>query len=191
MSDGFDPERRVAPPAGADGRGAGDPAELGPRDAVRVSEADFDVAQELRALSQGDLGVGALVSFTGLVRQWPAEAFLPPDVGADGGIELEHYPGMTQAYLQDLVRQAKLRFEVRAVRVVHRVGRLRLGEQIVLVAVAAAHRHSAFAAADFIMDLLKTQAPFWKKETAAGQSRWVSARESDQQAARRWQDGKA
>jgi len=101
-------------------------------------------------------------------------------------MELEHYPGMTERSIAELIVRARARFDVRGVRVIHRVGPLAVCDQIVLVAVTSAHRHQAFDCASFLMDWLKTRAPFWKKETAGGESRWVDARESDERAAARW-----
>jgi len=140
-----------------------------------VQEADFDVGAEIAALSAGDDGAGAVASFVGLVR------------GGDiVEMTLEHYPGMTETALAEIVAQARGRWQIRNVRVIHRIGRLLPGEQIVFVGVASSHRHDAFAACEFIMDYLKTQAPFWKKEETAAGSRWVDARESDDAALSRW-----
>jgi molybdopterin synthase catalytic subunit len=142
---------------------------------VSIQEADFDVGAELAALSAGDDDAGAVASFVGLVR------------GADvGAMTLEHYPGMTEKSLAAIVDDACGRWPLRAVRVIHRVGRLLPGERIVLVAVSSRHRQAAFAACEFIMDYLKTQAPFWKHEETPAGGRWVDARESDDEAARRW-----
>lgn len=148
---------------------------------VRVSPEDFDLGAEVAALRAGDAQVGAVVSFVGTVREWS------PDPAAV--MTLEHYPGMTERSLAELIVQARQRFDVRGVRVVHRVGPLAVTDQIVLVAVSSAHRQQAFDCAAFLMDWLKTQAPFWKKEAAQGASRWVEARDSDGQAAARWQAG--
>jgi len=140
-----------------------------------VQEADFDVGAEIAALSAGDDGAGAVASFVGLVR------------GGDiVEMTLEHYPGMTETALAEIVAQARGRWQIRNVRVIHRIGRLLPGEQIVFVGVSSSHRHDAFAACEFIMDYLKTQAPFWKKEETAAGSRWVDARESDDAALSRW-----
>jgi molybdopterin synthase catalytic subunit len=126
--------------------------------------------------------VGAVVSFVGTVREWREAA----QAAQPAVMELEHYPGMTERSIAELIVRATQRFDVRGVRVIHRVGPLSIGEQIVLVAVASAHRQQAFDGAAFLMDWLKTQAPFWKKEIAGAQARWVDARESDEAAARRW-----
>ncbi len=152
---------------------------------MRVSAEDFDLGVEVAALRAGDAGVGAVVTFTGTVREWQ-EAADPTQLGAPGVMELEHYPGMTERSIAEFIVQARQRFDVRGVRVIHRVGPLAVGEQIVLVAVTSAHRQQAFDCAAFLMDWLKTRAPFWKKEIAAGQGRWVDARESDELAALRW-----
>jgi molybdopterin synthase catalytic subunit len=145
---------------------------------VAVQAADFDVGAEISALSAADPMAGAVASFVGLVRGDTVVA-----------MTLEHYPGMTEDALTDIVTAAKKRWKLRAVRVIHRVGRLLPGERIVFVGVASAHRGEAFAACEFIMDYLKTQAPFWKKEETAEGERWVDARETDNLAARRWRDG--
>jgi len=142
---------------------------------VGIQQADFDVGAEVAALSAGDAGAGAVASFVGLVRGGDILA-----------MTLEHYPGMTEQALADIVAQARERWQCRNVRVIHRVGRLLPGERIVFVGVASAHRHDAFAACEFIMDYLKTQAPFWKREETAAGGRWVDARASDERAADRW-----
>jgi molybdopterin synthase catalytic subunit len=147
---------------------------------VSIQTADFDLAAEAAALRAGDGGVGAVVTFTGTVRDRH---------GSQTGIsalELEHYPGMTEAAIESMIDQALERFDIRAARVVHRVGRLQALDQIVLVAVTSAHRGAAFQACEFLMDYLKTQAPFWKKETSTAGSRWVDARVVDDDALRRW-----
>jgi molybdopterin synthase catalytic subunit len=146
---------------------------------ISVQEADFDVGAEIAALSAGDVDAGAVASFVGLVRQDKHD-------GAVAAMTLEHYPGMTEQALAGIVDQARARWQIRNVRVIHRVGRLLPGERIVFVAVASAHRHDAFAACEFIMDYLKTRAPFWKKEETPAGGRWVDARESDDLAANRW-----
>lgn len=142
---------------------------------VSIQAADFDVGAELAALRAGDDGAGAVASFIGTVRG-----------GAVSAMELEHYPGMTEAAIEAMIDAACARFAVRAARVVHRVGVLRPGEQIVLVAVTSAHRRDAFSACEFLMDYLKTQAPFWKKETTPDGARWVDARVDDDAALARW-----
>jgi len=147
---------------------------------IRVQREDFDVGQELAALGDGGQ-VGALASFVGLVRGNDAD-------GAIAGMELEHYPGMTEKSLQAIVAAAVGRWRILDALVIHRFGPLRPGERIVLVAVSSAHRGDAFAACEYIMDRLKTDAPFWKKETTAEGQRWVDARASDEAAAARWLD---
>ena len=146
---------------------------------VRVQAEDFDLAAECAALRAGDAGVGAVASFVGTVRGGSG----PAEVQA---LELEHYPGMTERAIEAMVDAAFARFDIRAARVVHRVGRLQPGEQIVLVAVASAHRGQAFQACEFLMDYLKTQAPFWKKEFGPEGARWVDARVQDDEALARW-----
>lgn len=146
---------------------------------VCVQESDFDVGAEIAALTGGDVDAGAVASFVGLVRQDQHD-------GAVAAMTLEHYPGMTEQALAEIVTQARGRWQCRNVRVIHRVGRLLPGDRIVFVGVASSHRHDAFAACAFIMDYLKTQAPFWKKEETGEGARWVDARESDDLAANRW-----
>ncbi len=148
---------------------------------VSVQPEDFDTGAEIAALSAGDDGAGAVASFVGLVRH----------DGHVAAMTLEHYPGMTEAALTDIVAQAGQRWMLRRVRVIHRIGRLLPGERIVFVGVSSGHRGDAFAACEFIMDYLKTRAPFWKKEETPEGTRWVDARESDDHAARRWSDGMA
>lgn len=147
---------------------------------IRVQRDDFDVGQELAALG-GDGRAGALASFVGLVRGGDAD-------GPIAAMELEHYPGMTEKSLQAIVAAAAGRWSILDAVVIHRIGPLQPGERIVLVAVSSAHRGDAFAACEYIMDRLKTDAPFWKKETTAEGQRWVDARASDEAAAARWQD---
>jgi len=153
---------------------------------VSVQEADFDAGAEVTALSAGREDVGAVASFVGLVR-----ADKTATVGADDtavrSMTLEHYPGMTEKALTAIVDEARGRWDIYGVRVIHRVGRLLPGDRIVFVAVSSAHRGEAFAACEFIMDYLKTRAPFWKKEETPEGGRWVDARESDDHAAGRWQ----
>ena len=148
--------------------------------AVRVQEADFDVGAELAALRARDARVGALASFLGLVRDIN-------DGARVAGMTLEHYPCMTEKALEAIVTEAKGRWDIYEALVIHRVGPLKPCDQIVLVAVTSAHRGEAFAACEFIMDHLKTRAPFWKKEETPDGGRWVDARETDDSAAARWQ----
>jgi molybdopterin synthase catalytic subunit len=152
---------------------------------VSVQEADFDAGAEIAVLSAGRDDVGAVASFVGLVR---ADKAAGASAGTDAvqAMTLEHYPGMTEKALQEIVTEARGRWELLGVRVIHRVGRLLPGERIVFVAVASSHRGDAFAACEFIMDYLKTRAPFWKKEETPAGGRWVDARESDDSAAGRW-----
>ncbi len=146
---------------------------------VSVRHADFDLSTEVAALREGDAGVGAVVAFVGTVREHS-------DGRGIEAMELEHYPGMTEAAIEAMIDTARQRFDIRAVRVVHRVGVLQPCEQIVLVAVSSAHRAQAFQACEFLMDYLKTQAPFWKKESSAAGARWVDARSDDDAALERW-----
>ncbi len=146
---------------------------------VSIRQADFDLSAEVAALRAGDGGVGAVAAFVGTVRDLS-------DGQSVQRMELEHYPGMTEAAIEAMIDAAFVRFEIREARVVHRVGVLEPMDQIVLVAVASAHRGQAFQACEFLMDYLKTQAPFWKKEGTAEASRWVDARVSDDAALERW-----
>ena len=146
---------------------------------VRVQTGDFDVGAELAHLRSRDRSVGAVAAFIGTVRD-------VNDAAAITGMTLEHYPGMTEAALEDIVVDARRRFDVADVVVIHRVGPLVPGDQIVLVGVTSAHRAMAFDACEFVMDMLKTRAPFWKKERTPEGERWVEARASDDEAARRW-----
>lgn len=149
---------------------------------VRIQTQDFDPNAELAALRAADGRVGAVCSFVGTVRDRHG-AQAPADIRA---LELEHYPGMTEKAIEAMIDEAHRRFDIIAARVVHRVGSLQPLDQIVLVAVSSAHRGESFQACEFIMDYLKTQAPFWKKETTPAGSHWVDARESDDAALARW-----
>ena len=146
---------------------------------VRVQQHDFDAGAEIAALRAGNLNVGAVASFIGTVRD------LNEGTGVSS-MELEHYPGMTERALEGICAQARGRWDILDALVVHRYGRLAPGDQIVLVVVTSAHRGEAFAACEFIMDYLKTQAPFWKKERTPHGERWVEARDADDEAAARW-----
>jgi molybdopterin synthase catalytic subunit len=146
---------------------------------VRIQPQDFDAGAEISALRRGNPAVGAIASFIGLVR----------DLNEGDRVSqmtLEHYPGMTEKALEAIVVEAKSRWDIIDALVVHRVGALRPTDQIVLVVVVGAHRGDAFAACEFVMDYLKTRAPFWKKEQTAAGERWVEARSSDDAAAERW-----
>jgi molybdopterin synthase catalytic subunit len=146
---------------------------------VRVQSEDFDAGRELDAMTAGRTDVGALASFVGLVRA-------ANDGSAVSAMTLEHYPGMTEKALQDICEQAMSRWDVLDTLVIHRIGALKPGDRIVLVGVTSAHRGEAFAACEFIMDYLKTRAPFWKREETPEGARWVEARDSDDAAAGRW-----
>jgi molybdopterin synthase catalytic subunit len=148
---------------------------------VSVQEADFDTGAEIAALSAGRDDVGAVASFVGLVR-----ADKSSTDSAVQAMTLEHYPGMTEKALRDIVAESESRWSLLGTRVIHRIGKLLPGDRIVLVAVSSAHRGDAFAACEFIMDYLKTRAPFWKKEDTTQGGRWVDARESDKDSAARW-----
>lgn len=146
---------------------------------IVVQQADFDLSVESKAICAGRSDIGAVASFVGLVRDFQ-----------QGGLQqmiLEHYPGMTEKALQQIAGQAADRWQVQNATIIHRVGPLKPGEQIVLVLVASAHRGDAFAACEFIMDYLKTEAPFWKKEDSDEGAKWVDARESDDVARQKWQ----
>jgi molybdopterin synthase catalytic subunit len=146
---------------------------------VRIMTADFDAGREIAALRDGDARVGAVVSFIGTVRDVNAGETVT-------GLTLEHYPGMTEKSLGAIVDEARARFDIIDAPVIHRVGALLPTDQIVLVAVTATHRGQAFDACGFVMDYLKTRAPFWKKEATPSGTRWVDARDSDDTAAARW-----
>jgi molybdopterin synthase catalytic subunit len=146
---------------------------------VSIQTEDFDLSTEVAALRADDPAVGAVATFIGTVR----------DRNEGAGVarmELEHYPGMTERAIEAMIDEAMRRFRIRAARVVHRVGPLEPLEQIVLVAVTSSHRGEAFQACEFLMDYLKTQAPFWKKEHTAAGARWVDARVADDAALQRW-----
>jgi molybdopterin synthase catalytic subunit len=145
-----------------------------------VQREDFDVGRELEALTEGRDDVGAVASFVGLVRS-------SNDGARVHAMTLEHYPGMTEKALEDICAQAQARWDLVDTLVIHRVGALEPGDRIVLVGVSSAHRGEAFAACEFIMDYLKTRAPFWKREQTSEGARWVEARDSDEAAARGWE----
>jgi len=147
---------------------------------VRIQREDFDVGAEIAALSRGRTDIGAVATFTGICRG--------DDIVA---MTLEHYPGMAEGEIARHVAEAEKRWPLLGVTVIHRYGRLVPGDNIVLIAAASSHREAAFAAAEFLMDYLKTQAPFWKKEERAGAQGWVEARKSDDAAAARWSTQKA
>ncbi|MDX1914181.1 MAG: molybdopterin synthase catalytic subunit MoaE [Methylophilus sp.] len=146
---------------------------------ILVQSEDFDVSDELNLLRQSSSNIGAMVSFVGLVRELYEDAIET--------LTLEHYPGMTEKSLHEIAQQALTRWDVLDVTIIHRVGTLRLQDQIVLVAVTSAHRHNAFLACEFIMDYLKTQAPFWKKERTQHGEHWVEAKSIDDKARQRWE----
>jgi molybdopterin synthase catalytic subunit len=148
--------------------------------AVSVQREDFDIAAEMARLTACDPDIGAVVSFTGLVRQMTG-------AGPISKMELEHYPGMTERALEAIAAEAQSRWPLQGIRVIHRYGPLAPGDRIVLVLTASRHRKAAFEAAEFLMDYLKTRAPFWKKEDHAGDKRWVDARDTDDSAAARWE----
>jgi molybdopterin synthase catalytic subunit len=149
---------------------------------VKVQQEDFDIALLQSTLLAGLSDEGAVATFTGYVRR-------ANDQRAVATLELEHYPGMTESSIQDIVQQAAARWPLLAASVVHRVGVLQVGEQIVWVGVASAHREAAFSACEYIMDFLKTRAPFWKKERGPGGEHWVEARHTDDSRAARWEPG--
>lgn len=149
---------------------------------VSVQAEDFDVGAEVAALSAERNEVGAVATFVGLVRDVSGGSSV-------GAMTLEHYPGMTEKSLEEIVEQACTRWSLYGVRVIHRFGRLEPGDRIVFVGVAGAHRGETFAACEFIMDYLKTRAPFWKLEETPEGAHWVDARDSDDSAAARWEQG--
>ena len=146
---------------------------------VIVQAEDFDLSAEVAALRRGDAGIGAVAAFIGTVRD-------RNDGQGVSAMELEHYPGMTERAIEAMIDQAHTRFDIRAARVIHRIGLLQPQDQIMMVAVVSAHRGEAFQACEFLMDYLKTQAPFWKKERTPDGERWVDARSSDDAALARW-----
>ena len=148
---------------------------------VTIQSADFDLSAEVARLRAGNQGVGAVCSFIGTVRDRTAGG--PDNISA---MELEHYPGMTEKSIEAMIDEAFNRFDIHGARVIHRVGLLQPLDQIVLVAVTSAHRGESFQACEFLMDYLKTQAPFWKKETTPQGAHWVDARVSDDEALARW-----
>ena len=151
---------------------------------VRIQREDFDAGAEIARLRANDPRIGAVASFIGVARE-------RNDGATVATMTLEHYPGMTEAVLEQIVAQAKSRWSVYEILVIHRIGALKPVDQIVLVVVTSAHRGEAFAACEFVMDYLKTEAPFWKKESTPAGEHWVEARESDDAARSRWSDGKA
>ena len=151
---------------------------------VRIDAADFDAGREMAALRAHDHGIGAVAAFVGTVRERSGDS---ADRADTTRMELEHYPGMTEAAIESMIDEAHRRFRIVGVRVIHRVGVLEPGEQIVLVVVTSAHRAEAFSACEFLMDYLKTQAPFWKKEHRPdGSAQWVDACVADDAALARW-----
>jgi len=146
---------------------------------IKVQQQDFDLAAEIAALTKGKTGIGGVVSFTGLVRD-------VSDGARVAAMTLEHYPGMTEKQLAAIERDACARWPLSASLIIHRYGRLLPGEQIMAVVTASAHRQAAFEAAEFLVDWLKTKAPFWKLESDGAQETWVEARDSDDAAAERW-----
>jgi molybdopterin synthase catalytic subunit len=149
------------------------------RPRVTVQPDDFDLGAEVAALRAQDAAIGAVASFIGTVRD-------RNDGLGVSAMELEHYPGMTESAIEAMIDEAQARFDIRGARVIHRVGLLQPLDQIMMVAVTSAHRGQAFLACEFLMDYLKTQAPFWKKETTPDGAHWVDARVSDDQALERW-----
>jgi molybdopterin synthase catalytic subunit len=149
---------------------------------VSIQAADFNLADEVAALRRDDKRVGAVCSFVGTVRQGYEGNNAPPVLE----MELEHYPGMTEKSIEAMIDEARRRFDIYAARVIHRIGVLMPGEQIVMVAVTSSHRGQSFQACEFLMDYLKTQAPFWKKERTPQGAQWVDARVSDDAALAKW-----
>lgn len=145
---------------------------------ISVQEAPFDLGAQTAAFTAKQAGMGAIVTFTGVVRDLPGDPLQ--------AMEIEHYPGMTEAALQEIAEQAKARFSLGDVRVIHRYGRLTPGELIMMVATAAPHRKDAFEGAEFLMDYLKSRAPFWKREITQGGTNWVASKAADEAALTRW-----
>jgi molybdopterin synthase catalytic subunit len=157
---------------------------MSPTPRVRIQSEDFDAGREIAALREGDTAVGAVSAFIGTVRDRSGDT---PGAADTTRMELEHYPGMTERAIEAMIDAALQRFDIRAARVIHRVGALAPQDQIVLVVVTSSHRGDAFAACQFLMDYLKTQAPFWKKEHRPdGTAEWVDARVADDAALERW-----
>ena len=154
---------------------------MSPSPRVRIQTQDFDLSAEVAALRAGDGGVGAVTCFVGTVRDQ-----IQGQPGAISAMALEHYPGMTERAIEAMIDAALQRFDLRGARVIHRVGLLQPLDQIVLVVVSSAHRGESFKGCEFLMDYLKTQAPFWKKETTPAGARWVDARVADDAALARW-----
>jgi len=152
---------------------------------LSVQNSDFDAAELYRQLRTEATNAGAIVTFSGLVREF-YESASPGKEPAVQALVLEHYPGMTEKALLEIVQQARSRWDVLAWRIIHRVGELHAGDQIVYVGIASTHRGDAFAAAEFIMDYLKTRAPFWKKQRTAAETQWIESRSVDEQARARW-----
>ena len=146
---------------------------------VRLQETDFDIAAEVTALARGRTDIGAVVTFSGICRGTESGDLI-------SAIVLEHYPGMSEAEIERHVEEARRRWTLLDVTVIHRYGRIEPGQNIVLVVTASSHRHDAFAAAEFLMDYLKTRAPIWKREEREGTSRWIEAKATDDTAADRW-----
>ena len=151
---------------------------------VRIQTAQFDVSEEIAALQQNDPRIGAVCTFLGTVRDRNVHS--AEHAGSVQTLALEHYPGMTEKSIDAMIDEAHTRFDIYGVRVVHRVGVMHPTEPVVLVAAASAHRGESFKACEFVMDYLKTQAPFWKKEQTAQGAQWVDARVSDDRALARW-----
>ena len=151
---------------------------------IQVQAEDFDIGQELKKISSGNDGIGGVCSFIGLVRDFSGQQGEDKKISS---MTLEHYPGMTEKQLAKIEDEARRRWELSEVTIIHRIGRLAPGDQIVLVMVAAVHRNAAFDGASFIMDFLKTQAPFWKKEETGSGVKWVEEKSSDVGSAQRWE----